>query len=155
MHTIREVGLDRRVCAHCDSGSLGRSVIIAPTRKMESSSSRNNVCIIGRRRVRDDSGAASVQMAQFVGQVLQCVRGEIVLVEQNVVVRGTGGAHDTGMTLKIKIKLEGMDNPFVNHSSRLAVSCPVAVTGMNREEASVMAFLNDDNGDLGVVSLLH
>lgn len=73
MHTIREVGFDRRVHAHCGSRGLGRSVVIAPTRKMEPSSSRNNVCIIGWRRVRYDSGAASVKMAQFVGQVLQRV----------------------------------------------------------------------------------
>lgn len=72
-----------------------------------------------------------------------------------MVVRGTGGAQDTGMTLEIEIKFEGVNNPLVNYSSWLAVSCPVAVAGMNREEASVMAFLDNDKGDLGVVSLLQ
>lgn len=72
-----------------------------------------------------------------------------------MVVRGTGGAQDTGMTLEIEIKLEGVDYTLIDYSSRLAVSCPVAVAGMNRKEASVMAFLDDDNGDLGVVSLLQ
>lgn len=94
-------------------------------------------------------------MAQFVGEVLQRVRGELVLVEQYVVVRGTGGAQNAGMTLEIEIKLERVNNSLVDYSSRLAVSCPVAVAWVNREETNVMAFLDDDKGDLGVVSLLQ
>lgn len=48
--------------------------------------------VVGRRRNGDGASAAHVRVAHLVGQLLQLVGGEAVVVPEHVVVRRTGSA---------------------------------------------------------------
>lgn len=54
--------------------------------------------VVGRRRDGDGAGAADVGVAQLVGEELQLVRSETVVVPEDVVVGGTAGSLRTDGT---------------------------------------------------------
>ena len=55
----------------------------------------HQVGVVGRGRDGDGPGAPDVGVAQLVGQLLQLVSIEVVIIPEDVVVAGPGGALDT------------------------------------------------------------
>ena len=60
----------------------------------------HQVGVVGRGRDGHGAGAAHVGVAQLVGEHLQLVRGEMVVVPQHVVVGGPAGALQTREPVK-------------------------------------------------------
>jgi len=60
--------------------------------KVVARAERHQVGVVGRRGDGDGAGAAHVRVAQLVGEHLQLVRGEVVVVPQHVVVGRPAGA---------------------------------------------------------------
>jgi hypothetical protein len=59
-------------------------------------------------------------------------------------------AEKTTVRLQVKVELGGMRDLAVNDGSSAAVSAAVGVALALGEEADVVAFPDDENGDLGV-----
>jgi len=70
--------------------------------------------IVGRRRYTDGTGAADVRVAQLVRQALQLVRVKVIVVPQNVVMRGATGALDALMAAQIEIEFGGMCDAHID-----------------------------------------
>lgn len=60
----------------------------------------HQVGVVGRRRNGDGARAAHVGVTQLVGENLQLVRGEVVVVPEDVVVRRPAGALQGGASIK-------------------------------------------------------
>ena len=63
--------------------------------QMVAGSEGHQVGVVGRGRDGDGPGAPDVGVAQLVGQLLQLVSIEMIIIPENVVVAGPGGALDT------------------------------------------------------------
>lgn len=90
-------------------------------------------------------------MAQVVGQGLELVGRELVVVLQDLVVGRARGAKEARVALDVEIKLERVDNRRVNTSARVAVAAAIGGRGAHREEAGVVALLNNDKGDVRLI----
>jgi len=66
------------------------------------------VCIVSWGWDRDTPGAANVGVTQLVGELLQLVSVEMVVVPQHVVVTRAGGSLDTLVRAKVKVELSRM-----------------------------------------------
>jgi len=82
----------------------------------------HQVGVVGRGGDGDGPGAPDVGVAQLVGQLLQLVSIEMIIVPENVVVAGSGGSLDTLMGAEIEVKLGGVSDPDVHRGSGWNVS---------------------------------
>lgn len=73
--------------------------IVVLLHEMVTSAESDQMRIVGRRRNRDGACAAHVSVAQLVGQRLEFVGTEIVVIPQNVVVRGARSSLDSGVAV--------------------------------------------------------
>ena len=73
-----------------------------------------NTHVVGRGRDGDRSGAPHVGVAQLVGQLLQLVRLEPVVIPENVVVSWSGGSLDSLVRAEIEVELCRMSDPHVH-----------------------------------------
>lgn len=72
---------------------------------------------------------------------------KVVFVVQDTIVRWTRRSQETCVTLKIKVKLRGMDDFAVDHSASWTISTVVCILAAGREKSDVMSLPNDDDGD--------
>ena len=127
----------------------------------------------------DGPGAAHVGVAQLVGQLLQLVRVEVVIVPEHVVVAGPRGALDTcahagsvsntnlympkhspnGPTLmraQVEVELRGVGDADVHGGAGGDVAALAALLLLVRaEEARVVPLLHHDEGDPRLVVSLE
>ena len=97
-------------------------------------------------------GAPGVGVAQLVGQVLQLVRTQVVVVPQTSVVGGTRCSLDTLVGAQIEVILGGMGDVGVH--GRPCGNIPrssALVTMVGAEEAGVVTLLDHDEGDSRLV----
>lgn len=82
---------------------LGGGFSVAPilTAAVEPCTSSNKVSIVGCRDNGDGTSGTTISVAHAVGQFLQTVRSEVVLIVQDVVVSGARSTLQTGMGLEI------------------------------------------------------
>lgn len=122
---------------------------------MESGTGCDDVRIVRRRHIRDRSGATSVEVTQLVAEILKFIRGELVVIIEHVVVCRARGAEEAGVTLKVKVELNRMNDFLINHGPGQAVADAVAFLASHREEARVVSLLHDDKGDRRFVPSLE
>ena len=78
----------------------------------------NEVGVVRRSRNGDAASAADVSVAQLVRQLLQLVRVEVVVVPEDVVVAGPGGALDALVAAQVEVELGGVGDPDVHRGPR-------------------------------------
>ena len=66
--------------------------LVLPLLEVVASSKGHQMSVVGRGRVGDGASAADVRVAQLVGEALEFICREVVVVPQDVVVRGSTGA---------------------------------------------------------------
>ena len=76
----------------CASAVRFKSPVVLLVHQMVSSAERHQVSVVGWRGDGDGAGAAHIGVAQLVGEDLQLIRGEAVVVPQHIVVRGAARA---------------------------------------------------------------
>lgn len=118
---------------------------------VEPSAGRDQVGIVRRRHHRDRTGRTGVEVAQVVGQTLELVRRELVVVLQDLVVGRARGSEEARVALDVEIELERVDNRRVHTGARVAVATSVGSCGAHREEAGVVALLDHDKSDVWLV----
>jgi len=62
----------------------------------------------------------------------------------------SAGTENTSVTLQIKVELDGMNNVAVDDCASWAISTPISLIFIAREEANVVMFGNNDERDVGV-----
>lgn len=117
---------------------------------MEPRISRHNVRIVRRKHHRDRESRARVQVAQVIGQGLQLVCRELVVVLQHMVQDRARSAKETRVALDEEVELDRVHNRNVDNRTRSTIAAPVGILLAHGEEASVMALLDDDVCDAGV-----
>lgn len=60
--------------------------------KMVTSTERDEMCIIGRSRNWDGAGAPNIGMTHLIGELLELISGQIVIIPKHMIVGGTWGA---------------------------------------------------------------
>lgn len=78
---------------------------------------RHEMSVIGRRRNRHRSSAAHVSVAQLVGETLQFIGSELIIVPEHVVVRRPRCALDAGMRAEIEVEFGRMRDADVDRCS--------------------------------------
>lgn len=151
--TLVQFRLHGRIDSHVGACARLGGLVVGPVLAlgMESGTSCNNVRIVHRRHNRHCAGGASVQVAEVVGQALQIVRGEIIVILQDLVVGRPRSAQEARMALDIKVELKGVDDHGVDASARLAVAAAIGALGVHGEEPGMVALLDDHIGDFWVV----
>lgn len=82
---------------------------------MESRTGRDQMGIVGWGDHGDRPSASSIQMAEFVGEILKGIGGKFVLVKEDVIVSWTRRSLKSGMALEV---YEGKkrDEKLIRHS---------------------------------------
>ena len=93
------------------------------------------VRVVGGGGVGDRLGTSGVQVTEIVGQLLQIISGQVVVVPENLVVTRPAGALDSLVTEQVEISLSGMVDPLVHHGPGQSVPILVFVV-VSREEPS-------------------
>ena len=102
------------------------------------------------------AGTADVGVAHLIGELLQLVGAEVVVVPEHMVVGRTGGALNTGVTAQVEVELGRVGDPHVHGGARGDVEgLPDLVLLVHGEETGVVAFLHGDEGDSGLVAALQ
>lgn len=122
---------------------------------MESGTGCDNVRVVRRRHIGDCSGAASVEVTQLVAEILKFIRRELVVIIEHIVVSRARGAEEAGVTLKVKVELNRMNDFLINHGPGQAVAGAVTFLASRREEARVVSLLHDDKGNRRLVPSLE
>jgi len=104
--------------------------------------------VVRRRWDADRTSASSVQMAQIVGDRLQFVLRELVVVSQNVVVSWTAGTLNTVMAAQEEIELARMRDDRIDHCAwRNVLAFTALIRLIAAEKSSMMTFLKNDESD--------
>jgi len=115
----------------------------------------SQVGVIGRGDDRDGACAALIRIAQIVCHLLDFIGFEVVVVEQNKVMRWSRCSFETSMTQKEEVVLSRMADGRVNHSACRDVASLVTISLLDREEPRVVALLHDDERDPGRIVLVE
>lgn len=91
------------------------------------SSKRDQMRVVRRRRYRHTSRASNIRVAELVGQRLQLVGREMIIVPQNVVVRRPARALDARVTAQIKIEFSRVRDAGVDRRAWRYVAAPPAL----------------------------
>ena len=115
----------------------------------------NKMCIIHRWNNTHHPRAPRIDMTKVITQCLDIVDGEFILINQDGIMRRTRSSLQTRVgKQKVVVELRVHDIA-VDHGSSRTISRAVRVATVDGEEASVVTFGNDDEGDAGTVSLLE
>ena len=96
----------------------------------------------------DGPCAAHVGVAQLVGQLLQLVRAQAVVVPEAAVVARAGGALDALVRAQVEVELGGVRDAHVHGGAGRDVAALAALLLLVRaEEARVVPLLHHDEGD--------
>ena len=123
------------------------------------SSLTHQIGIVSRRANADGFGGTAEEVAHVVREVLEGVGGILEggldlgatedLVEDGVVVGGTGGALDGGVGLEEEVPVAGFGDAAVDDGAVLRVRGPVGVFLLDGVEARVVPLADDDDGHAG------
>lgn len=119
--------------------------------KVEASTEGHQVSVVGGGDDGDGAGAAGKGVAQLVAEGLELVGFEVVIVVDDVVMRGTAGSLDTAVGAEEEVELVRVADGSVDDSTGGDVTRAIAVLGADYEEASVMTLLHQDESDGGGV----
>ena len=67
-------------------------------------------------------------MAEVIGQHLQVVGSEVVVVPQHLVVARPAGALDTLVTKQVEVTLGWVIDTLIHYSTRQSIAVPVLIT---------------------------
>ena len=98
---------------------------------------------------RPSPGAPAVQVALPICEELQSIRCEPILIHQHMVVTGLVMSFQASMAIQEEVKLGGVADVPINHSTRQAVPglVSVAVVPRGGEEAGVVPLLHHHKSD--------
>ena len=98
----------------------------------------------------DASGATGVGVAQLVGQGLELVSGEAVIIPETAVVAGPRGALDALVWAQVEVVLRGVSDVGVHCGPGGDIARPPRlVSSIWAEEPGVVPLLDDDEGYAG------
>lgn len=104
--------------------------------------------VVSWRRNGNRSGASDVSVAKLVGQALQFVGVEVVVVPQDVIVGRSTCALNTLMTAQVEVEFCRMCDADVDGCTCRNISRLAALFLLvGAEQSRVMALLHDDEGD--------
>ena len=86
-------------------------------------------------------GAPAVQVAEIIGQHLQVVSSEIVVVPQHLVVARPAGALDTLVTKQVEVTLGGVIDSLIHYSTRKGIAVSILVTVGWEEPEDIILFM--------------
>ena len=113
------------------------------------------MCIIDWRNDTHNPCTPSVDMTKVITQCLNIVDRKLILINQDGVMGRTRSPLQARVgKQKVVVELR-VDNVTVNDSPSRTVAGAVRVTTVDREEASVMTFRDDDKRDVRTISLLE
>lgn len=122
--------------------------------EVEASTGGNQVGIVGGGNHGDGAGTAGKRVAEVIGEGLQLVGLELVVIVDNVVVGGTAGSLDTFVGTKEEVKLARMADGCVDDCTSRDVAGTVSVLRLNHKKASVVTLLDKDEGNCwGIVGI--
>ena len=108
------------------------------------------------RRDGDRPGAPHICVTQLIGELLQLVSIKVIVVPEDVVVTGTGGALDTLVRAEIEVKLSWVGDAYVHSCSSWNVATLATLLLLvSTEESGVVTLLHHDEGDAWLVVSLQ
>ena len=117
---------------------------------------KRNTHVVGRGGDGDRSGAPHVGVAQLVGQLLQLVRLEPVVIPENVVVSWSGGSLDPLVGAEVEVELCRVGDADVHGSAGGDVPALAALLLLvGAEQPGVVALLHHNERDAGLVVSLE
>ena len=139
-------------------GALRRSLaaVVVLLDEMVAGAEGDQVSIVGGRRYAHTARASHVRVAQLIGERLELVGREVVVVPEDVVVRGPAGALDAGVAAQVEVELGGMSDAGVDGGAgRYVAAAAALLLAVGAEEARVVALLHGDEGDARLVAGLQ
>jgi len=118
-------------------------------------SERHQMGVVGRSGNGNRSGTADIGVAELVGELLKLISVKRIVVPEDVVVAGPGGALDALVRTEVEVKLCWMSDGHVHSgSSRDVARLPRLFPLVSAEQSCVMSLLHHDKGDSwAIVSL--
>ena len=124
--------------------------------QMVAGSERHEVSVVGGRRYGHAARASHIGVTQLIGERLQFVGREMIVVPQYVIVRGTRGALDARVTAQVEVKLGGMSDARVHRGARRYVAAAAALLfAVGTEETRVVSLLHGDERDARLIAGLQ
>jgi len=124
--------------------------------QMVPSSERHQVSIVCRCRYGDRASAPDIRVTQLVGQTLQLVRCEVVVIPQHVVVRRPASPLYAGVRTQVEVELGRMCDASIDRgASRNVARLADLLFLVGAEESGVVALLYHDEGDARFVLALQ
>ena len=122
---------------------------------MKPSTPPNKMCIIHRRNNTHNPRTPRIDMAKVITQCLNIVDGKFILINQDGIMSRTRSALQPRMgKQKVVVELR-VNNVAVHDGTSGTIASAVRVATVDGEEASVVTFRDDNEGDVGTVSLLE
>ena len=101
------------------------------------------ICVIGRRDEADCSCSSPEHVRCGVGEALEDIGAEIVVIVDDVVMRRPGRALQTAMRLKEEVEIVDRRNATIDYRSRSGIPIAIGTLRVYGVETSVMAFASD------------
>jgi hypothetical protein len=122
---------------------------------MKSRATTHKMCIIHRWNNTDDTSTPCIHMAEIVTQSLDIVNREFIFIDQDSIMCWTRGSLQTRMGKQVKVVELRMSDIGIDDGSSGAIASTVGIATFGREETSMMTFGNDDESDVGTITLLE
>jgi len=107
----------------------------------------HNVRVVDRAGKRYRAGAARINVAEREAQLLNGVRRELVLVQQNRVMTRARRAVETSVRLQVEIEIRRVHDVRVNDCAGRAVATAVGAPVASREHTDMVTLADDDEGE--------
>ena len=124
--------------------------------QMVARAERHQMSVVGGRRYGHGSRASHVRVTQLIGQRLQLVRREVIVVPQYVIMRWATRALDAGVRAQVEVELGGMSDARVHGGARRDVARAAALFfAVRAEETCVVTLLHGHKCDARLVARLQ
>mmetsp|Transcript_21083 Transcript_21083/g.56251 ORF Transcript_21083/g.56251 Transcript_21083/m.56251 type:complete len:223 (-) Transcript_21083:651-1319(-) len=134
VHVRRQTRMNRghpRLGSTRHAGRLARRFVVAIQKVPPAL--REKIGVVRRSHQADRARGARKCKAQAVGQGLELVGGELVIVEQDLVVSGAGGALEASLADEEEVELLRVADGGVHHGAGRDIAGPVRVFGVRRK----------------------
>lgn len=105
------------------------------------------VGVVGGRNQADSPRGSAEHVGRGVSEALEAIGVEVILVVDDIVMGGAGGALKATMSLEEEVEVIDRRDSTVDNGSGTGVSIPIGTITVDWVEASVMAFSGDALGD--------
>ncbi len=120
-----------------------------------SGSERDQMSVVRRRGYAHRTSTSHVRVTQLIGQRLEFIGREVIIIPQDVVVRGTRGALNTGVTAQVKVELGRVSDARVDRGAWRDVAAATALLFTVRaEQTRVVTLLYGHECDAWLVAVL-